>query len=194
MEIGLSDEAKRRCSCGCSHSGGWLTGQQIAAAVDDGNITIQPFLPSLLNPNSYNYRLGPAIRRLLSTEIDLLGSEEYETLDIEQHGLVLHPGECYLGHTIEILGSPTFASLVTGRSTIGRKFVTNHITAGLVDVGFRGQVTLEIVVQRPTRVYAEIPFGQIYWFTLNGAALPQYDGKYQGQLGPTAARRGQSNA
>jgi dCTP deaminase len=169
-------------------TGGWLSGEQIQRAVGAKGITIEPFSSELLNPNSYNYRLGPQVLRLITEEIDLLGAEEFEALDIGPGGLVLLPGECYLGHTCEVFGSNYFASLITGRSSVGRKFVTNHITAGLIDVGFCGQVTLEIVVQRPTRVYAGIPFGQIFWFSLFGPPTPQYVGKYQGQVGPVESR------
>jgi dCTP deaminase len=169
-------------------AGGWLTGSQIALAVHAGSITIEPFESAQLNPNSYNYRLGPSVRRLTSPELDMLRDDEYEDLLIGEEGLVLLPGECYLGHTFETFGSRHYASLITGRSSVGRKFVTNHITAGLIDIGFFGEITLEITVQRPTRVYAGLPFGQIYWFSLCGEALPQYDGKYQQQLGPTASK------
>ena len=80
-----------------------------------------------------------------------------------------------------------YASLVTGRSSVGRKFVTNHITAGLIDQGFIGNITLEIVVFKRTRVYPGMKFGQIFWFTTAGAPY-LYDGKYQGQSGPTLSR------
>jgi dCTP deaminase len=168
--------------------GGWLSGSAIEDAVRTGEILIAPFRSSALNPNSYNYTLGRNILRLLSAEIDLLGEEEYEELTITDDGLMLFPGECYLAHTAEQFGSSVYASLVTGRSSVGRKFVTNHITAGLIDVGFFGQITLEVTVQRPTRVYAGVPFGQIYWFSIYGDISPQYAGKYQAQAGPTKSR------
>lgn len=168
--------------------GGWLSGRAIDEAVRAGDISILPFRRSALNPNSYNYTLGATLLRLLSPAIDLLGDEEYEEFLIEDGGTVLNPGECYLAHTSETFGSSVYASLITGRSSVGRKFVTNHITAGLIDVGFYGQITLEVVVQRPTRVYSGIPFGQIYWFSVHGEISPQYDGKYQSQVGPTKSR------
>ncbi|MFE9188393.1 dCTP deaminase [Micromonospora sp. NPDC007208] len=168
--------------------GGWLTGSRIRDAVASGEILISPFREDQLNPNSYNYTLGDSLLRLVSEEIDLRGVDEFEEVLIASDGLVLQPGECYLGHTAEVFGSRVFASLITGRSSVGRKFVTNHITAGLIDVGFEGQITLEITVQRPTRVYAGILFGQIYWFSLHGSPEPQYSGKYQNQDGPTPSR------
>jgi dCTP deaminase len=137
-------------------------------SVECGTITILPFSAEQLNPNSYNYRLGPKIHRLTSDTLDMLAEDDYEEIAIDRDGIVLLPGECYLGHTIETFGSTQYASLITGRSSVGRKFITNHITAGLIDVGFLGEITLEITVQKPTRVYPYLPFGQIVWFSLNG--------------------------
>jgi dCTP deaminase len=168
--------------------GGWLTGSAIMESVKTGDIVISPFSENAVNPNSYNYTLGHSVLRLTSDEIDLLAPDDFEKLPIPEDGLVLMPGECYLGHTDEVFGSNMFASLVTGRSSIDRKFITNHVTAGLIDVGFFGQITLEIVVQKPTRVYGGIPFGQIFWFSLCGPPSPLYTGKYQGQAGPTQSR------
>jgi dCTP deaminase len=165
-----------------------LSGDAIAEAVGNGEISIIPFDVAGLNPNSYNYTLGGRLLRLISPEIDLLGEEEYEELVVDEAGLMLYPNECYLAHTDQVFGSNLYASLITGRSSIGRKFVTNHITAGLIDVGFFGQITLEVIVQRPTRVYAGIPFGQIFWFSVHGNIAPRYTGKYQLQAGPTRAR------
>lgn len=182
------DEARHGQSTPPSGYGGWLTGAGIDAAQARGEIHISPYDRGQLNPNSYNYRLGSKIRRLASAEVDLLTEEDWEDLRIPPVGLRLMPGECYLGHTKEEFGSLQYASLVTGRSSIGRKFITNHVSAGLIDVGFFGQITLEITVQRPTTVYEDIPFGQIFWFSLHGSATIRYNGKYQGQLGPTQSR------
>jgi dCTP deaminase len=167
--------------------GGWLTGRQIISEVVGGRITIEPFDLERVNPNSYNYTLGARLLRLVTPVLDMCGREEYEEIEIAPNGCLLLPSECYLGTTQERFGSDCFASLVTGRSSVGRKFVTNHITAGLIDVGFVGQITLEITVQRPIRVYQGIPFGQIFWFSLYG--FPSlYSGKYQLQSGATPSR------
>ena len=170
-----------------SVSFGWLTGNEIVKQVRANRITIEPFSERLVNPNSYNYRLSPRIRRLKNIVVDLKEQDEFEDFEISSAGLLLSPGECYLGATLEIFGSDHFASLITGRSSLGRKFITNHITAGLIDQGFRGQITLEITVQRPTRIYSGAIFGQIFWFTVVGAAR-LYNGKYIDQRSPTASK------
>jgi dCTP deaminase len=167
---------------------GWLTGARIAREVAAGSIIIDPFSSDELNPNSYNYTLDSRLLRLENDIIDMRGPDAYEELEIPAEGIVIQPGECYLGATAQTFGSACFASLVTGRSSVGRKFITNHITAGLIDIGFVGQITLEITVQRPTRIYSNLAFGQIYWFSVFGPIEHQYSGKYQGQVGPTTSR------
>jgi dCTP deaminase len=168
-------------------SSGWLSGGEITEQVRAGRIKIAPFSEEQVNPNSYNYRLHPTIRRLTNDVIDMRRPDEFEDLEVPDEGLLLYPGECYLGCTTEMFGSNHYASLVTGRSSVGRKFVTNHITAGLIDQGFHGRITLEITVQRPTRVYPGIVFGQIFWFTSVGQAV-LYNGKYAGQADPIGSR------
>lgn len=168
-------------------AGGWLTGAEIERQRERGRIVIDPFEPSALNPNSYNYTLHPSLKRLTDLVIDLKSEDNWEELEITESGLRLEPGECYLGSTNEQLGSGWYPSLITGRSSIGRKFITNHVTAGLVDVGFLGRITLEITVTKPTVVYAHIPFGQIFWFSSMGL-LRQYSGRYQAQARSTPSR------
>lgn len=167
--------------------GGWLSGNEIKFQVKKGGILIDPYDDNMVNPNSYNYHLGYQIIRLKNDILDLKEKDEFEEIDIPEDGFVLLPGECYLGITMEKFGSNKYASLITGRSSIGRKFVTNHITAGLIDQGFFGNITLEIMVNKPTRVYAGIVFGQIFWFTVYGEPL-LYCGKYQNQQKPTISR------
>ncbi len=166
---------------------GWLTGCEIEKMVQAGKIFIEPFDKAYLNPNSYNYHLGERMMRLMGDCIDMREQDEYEELTVPPEGLTLYPGECYLGTTNEIFGSDHFASLVTGRSSVGRKFVTNHITAGLIDQGFHGRITLEITVQKPTIVYPNIAFGQIFWFSVMGDPN-LYHGKYQNQSKATISQ------
>lgn len=180
---------EHRCGAeaGCRRRGGWLTGRELVRQVFLRRITIQPFRIKSVNPNSYNYSLHPTVRRLVNRVIDMKTPDEFEDLAIPEEGLVLSPDECYLACTEEWFGSDHYASLITGRSSIGRKFATNHVTAGLIDQGFHGRITLEITVQRPTRVYAGMPFGQIFWFTAVGEPL-LYAGKYHQQGSPTESR------
>lgn len=165
----------------------WITGNEIKKQRELGNIKIEPFFDERINSNSYNYSLNPKILRIKNEIIDMMKEDEYEELTIPESGLMLKKGECYLGCTDETFSSDVFASLVTGRSSVGRKFITNHITAGLIDQGFSGRITLEITVQKDTIVYPHIPFGQIFYFKTEGEPL-LYKGKYQGQNQPTISK------
>jgi dCTP deaminase len=169
------------------NKGGGLTGKEIINAVSNGDIIIRPFLKEAVNPNSYNYHLGPTLKRIKNEVIDLNKEDDYELITIPKTGYKLMPNECYIGSTIETFNSDVYASLVTGRSSIGRKFITNHVTAGLIDQGFNGTITLEITVTKPTIVYPYIKFGQIFWFTTHGESN-LYTGKYQNQEGPTMSK------
>ena len=160
---------------------GWLTGSEITKQVAVDRIRISPFAEVDVNPNSYNYHLYSPVRRLLNDVIDMRMPDQFEDLVIPEDGMLLYPHECYLGCTTEEFGSDYYAALITGRSSVGRKFVTNHVTAGLIDQGFYGRITLEITVQRPTRIYPGMAFGQIFWFTSVGTAA-LYEGKYRGQM------------
>ncbi|WLE95291.1 MAG: dCTP deaminase [Candidatus Electrothrix communis] len=168
-------------------NGGWLAGTLVDREVNNGNIIITPFLKECLNPNSYNYHLDKYLKRLTSAVLDCKIEDEYEDITIPKEGYILQPGECYLGSTKEIFGSNIYAALITGRSSVGRKFITNHVTAGLIDQGFLGKITLEITVQKPTKIYRFMRFGQIFWFTVFGNA-ELYTGKYQNQSHPTTSR------
>lgn len=167
--------------------GGWLAGTMIEAEFRNEKIKIEPFLHECLNSNSYNYHLDKNLKRLSSTIIDCKHPDQFEEITIPKEGYILEPGECYLGTTKEIFGSDYYASLITGRSSVGRKFITNHVTAGLIDQGFLGKITLEIVVQKRTRIYPLMRFGQIFWFTVVGEA-DLYKGKYQHQSDPTMSK------
>src|SRR3990172_3881115 len=115
---------------------GWLTGSEITRQVELGRIRISPFEKEQVNPNSYNYRLDPMIRRLTNDIIDMRRADEFEDILIPEDGLLLRAGECYLGCTVEEFGSDYYAALVTGRSSVGRKFITNHITPPLLHHAF----------------------------------------------------------
>jgi dCTP deaminase len=167
--------------------GAWLTGHKIREEVERGRIKIWPFSDDCIQANSYDYRLDSHILRMTNDSIDLREPDEFEKIYIGERGYVMMPGECYLGSTIEVFYSPFYPAIVTGRSSLGRKFITNHITAGLIDQGFEGTITLEITVQKPTRVYPGIRFGQISWFEPSGDPM-LYKGRYQNQDGPTPSR------
>ena len=173
---------------------GWLTGEQVKIEAKYQRITIDPFNNDQVNPNSYDYRLGSTIKRLMPNSdyhgryfLDPKKPMRYKEIELTTRGFLLEPGQAYLGHTVEVFGSDYFASLVTGKSSIGRLFIHNHICAGLIDQGFLGQITLEIEVQLPTVVYPNMRFGQIFWFESVGL-VKLYSGRYHHQKSATPSQ------
>ncbi|WP_327375421.1 dCTP deaminase [Streptomyces sp. NBC_01216] len=164
-----------------------LTGPEITAAAHDGRLAISPFEPGQVNPNSYNVRLGPTLLTYTTTVIDAHQANPTATVEIGEDGYVLQPGELYLGHTLEQVGSDTFVPLLFGRSSVGRLGLFVEITAPIGDIGFHGQWTLMLSPIRPLRVYAGMKIGQIMFFVSTGD-IDLYAGKYQAADGPQPSR------
>jgi dCTP deaminase len=160
-----------------------LTGPEITAATRDGRLTISPFAPNQVNPNSYNVRLGSTLLTYTADVIDAHQPNPTRTVEIGAGGYVLQPSELYLGHTLEAVGSDTFVPLLFGRSSVGRLGLFVEITAPIGDIGFLGQWTLMLSPIRPLRVYAGMKIGQIMFFLASGD-IDLYRGKYQAARGP----------
>ncbi|MEU0242858.1 dCTP deaminase [Streptomyces sp. NPDC012474] len=164
-----------------------LTGPEITAAAHDGRLRITPFSAEQVNPNSYNVRLGSTLIVYTSEVLDAHRPNPTRDITIAPEGEVLQPGELYLGHTLEEVGSDTFVPLLFGRSSIGRLGLFVEITAPIGDIGFHGQWTLMLTPTRPLRVYAGMRIGQIMFFVSTGDIDP-YRGKYQAAAGPQPSR------
>jgi len=160
-----------------------LTGPEITAAHRDGRLRISPFEPDQVNPNSYNVRLGPTLLTYTDPVLDAHRPNPTTQVDIGPDGYVLQPGELYLGHTVEEVGSDTFVPLLFGRSSVGRLGLFVEITAPIGDIGFHGQWTLMLSPTRPLRVYPSMKIGQIMFFVSVGP-IALYAGKYQAAHGP----------
>lgn len=161
-----------------------LTGRQIKQEWLTGNILITPFDEELLNPNSYNFRLGKQILMYNKGEvIDTRMTPTTHEIEFPDEGLVLDPGKFYLGHTLEIMGSSCYVPILGGRSSTGRLGLFIHITAPLGDVGYFGQWTLQLRATVPVRVYPGQKIGQMTFVKTYGE-IEEYTGKYQGGKGP----------
>lgn len=163
-----------------------LTGPEITAAVADGRLRIDPFVPKHVNPNSYNVRLGDTLMVYTEPVIDAHRRNPTRSLRIPASGFELQPGELYLGHTQEKVGSDTFVPLLFGRSSVGRLGLFVEITAPIGDIGFHGQWTLMLSSIRRLRVYPGMRIGQIMFF-LSVGPVALYQGKYQAACGPQAS-------
>lgn len=151
-----------------------LSGQTIRQRVETGSIGVQPPpLEAQYQPASLDLRMGKEL-------LDPATGEVTEDLTLE-------PWEFRLGHTQDYLKIPNdLGAQVDGRSTVGRKGVIIHTVAGWCDPGFEGQLTLEMlnVSKEPVTFEEGERIGQMIFFKLDTPA-PSYDGKYQGQEGPT---------
>ncbi len=175
-----------------------LTGPEILRQIDLGHIVIEPFDRSLLNPNSVNLRMGEELliyeriprpldaktgEGIGETYLDMRVEPKIKRFKIPDEGLILEPGQLYIGHTKEYTETRNFVPCIEGRSSVARLGLCVHITAGFGDVGFCGQWTTEMTVVHPLRVYRDVPICQISYSTIEGAIMP-YHGKYQKNRGP----------
>ncbi|WP_333738166.1 dCTP deaminase domain-containing protein [Streptomyces sp. IBSBF 2806] len=163
-----------------------LTGNEIEREWANGRITIEPFTPEQVNPNSYNFRLGRTLRVYRNLPLDAKQTNEFDEIEIPDEGYVLEPGRLYLAHTIEVLGSKVYAPTFAARSSVARLGIFINLSASLGDIGFTGQWTLQLYTLNRVRVYPGINIGQMMWWRPQGEIL-LYDGKYQGSVGPRSS-------
>ncbi|MER5553523.1 PEP/pyruvate-binding domain-containing protein [Streptomyces sp. NPDC002793] len=163
-----------------------LTGSEIERERTNGRITIEPFTPEQVNPNSYNFRLGKTLRTYRGTSLDARRTNDFEEIVIPDDGYVLEPGRLYLAHTIEVLGSEHYAPTFAARSSVARLGLFINLSASLGDIGYTGQWTLQLYTMNRVRVYPGINIGQMMWWRPQGEIV-LYDGKYQGSVGPRSS-------
>ncbi len=179
-----------------------LSDRSIHEAVQAGRIVIDPYDPIYVQPSSVDLRVDRYFRVFENHRypyIDPKTAQEDLTTMIEVEGdeaFVLHPGEFVLGSTFERveLGDDIVARL-EGKSSLGRLGLLIHSTAGFVDPGFDGHLTLELsnVANLPIAIYPEMKIGQLSFYQLTTPADHPYGtavagSKYQGQRGPTPSR------
>ena len=179
-----------------------LSDRSIRQALDNGRIVIEPLAEGAVQPSSVDVRLDRAFR--------VFANHRYPYIDVRAHQpdltelvevawdepFILHPGEFVLGATLERIGLPDdIVARLEGKSSLGRLGLLIHSTAGFVDAGFDGYVTLELsnVATLPIAIYPGMKVGQFAFFRLDQAAENPYGSKatgskYQGQRGPTASR------
>ncbi len=174
----------------------------IRDAIETGRILIDPFEPTYVQPSSVDLRCANGFRVFVNhrySEIDPRSPQTDLTQLIEvvdDEPFMLHPGEFVLGSTLERvkLGDDVVARL-EGKSSLGRLGLLIHSTAGFVDPGFEGHITLELsnVATLPIAIYPGMKIGQISFYQMTTPAdhpygSPELGSKYQGQSGPTASR------
>ena len=179
-----------------------LSDRDIRAEIDNGRVVLDPWDPAMIQPSSVDVRLDKYFR--------LFDNHKYPVIDpsLDQpdltrlvevdpaDGFVLHPGEFVLGSTLEAVTLPDdLAARVEGKSSLGRLGLLTHATAGFVDPGFTGHVTLELsnVATLPIMLWPGMKIGQLAFCPLSSPAehpygSATYGSHYQGQRGPTASR------
>ncbi|MFO7244728.1 MAG: dCTP deaminase [Actinomycetes bacterium] len=183
-----------------------LSDRDILAEIESGRVRLDPYEPSMIQPSSIDVRLDKFFR--------VFDNHKYAAIDpaVEQPELtrlvetksgepfILHPGEFVLGSTYESVGLPDdIAARLEGKSSLGRLGLLTHSTAGFIDPGFEGNVTLELsnTATLPIYLWPGMKIGQLCFFRLSSPAenpygSATYGSRYRGQRGPTASKSWQN--
>jgi dCTP deaminase len=178
-----------------------LSDRDIRAALEAGTIKIEPYDPEDIQPSSVDLHLDRSFRVFRNNRypyIDVRAPQPdlTEKLTIENdEPFILHPGEFVLGQTLEFVELPNdVVSRLEGKSSLGRLGLLIHSTAGFVDPGWKGNLTLELsnVATLPIALYYGMRIGQISFFTMSSPVdrpygSPELRSRYQGQKEPTAS-------
>lgn len=180
-----------------------LSDKTIKEEIKNGDLVIDPFKEENIQPSSYDVTLAPKFRifkNLHEPVVDVKSNNIEELTDIteasKEKGIIVHPGEFILGATEEFIEIPdNLVSRLEGRSSLGRLGLVVHSTAGYIDPGFKGTVTLEISndSRMPIRLYPGLRVGQLVFSKMTTSAEYPYgheklNSKYQGQRDPTASK------
>jgi dCTP deaminase len=179
-----------------------LSDATIRRLVDEGRIVVDPWDPDMVQPASVDLRLGDSFRvfhNFRTSAIDLRDPPKDLTEEVTVEPdtpFVIHPGEFCLGRTAEWVElADDLLARVEGKSSIGRLGLIVHATAGFVDPGWKGTLTLEFanLTRVPIKLYAGLPIAQLSFMELDRAAERPYGSEglgshYQGQLAATESR------
>jgi dCTP deaminase len=179
-----------------------LSDRTIRQEIEAGRIVFDPYDPSMVQPSSVDVRVDGKFRVFHNARypyIDVRKPMEDLTELVEigpDDSFILHPGEFVLGQTLERVRLPDdLVARLEGKSSLGRLGLLIHSTAGFVDAGFEGNLTLELsnVANLPITIILGMPIGQISFMRMDGPVDTPYGSdetgsKYQGQAEPTPSR------
>jgi dCTP deaminase len=179
-----------------------LSDRDILSELDAKRVQLDPFDAAMVQPSSVDVRLDRFFRVFENhryPHIDPAEEQPDLTRLVEPSGeepFILHPGEFVLGSTYELVTLPDdVAARLEGKSSLGRLGLLTHSTAGFIDPGFSGHVTLELsnVATLPIKLWPGMKIGQLCFFRLSSPAehpygSSKYGSRYQGQRGPTPSR------
>ncbi len=171
-----------------------MVDHEIKQVIENGDLIIEPYLPSLVQPNSYDVRLAD---RFTWHEPGNEIIDPYDSVSVQakvqetiQDSIVIQPQQFILAATYEKFSLPAdIVGQLTGKSSLARLGLMVHVTAGFIDAGFSdppAQITLEIVNvgNRPVRLTALMPIGQMVFTRTSHCELPynkKNNAKYNGQ-------------
>ncbi|MWV51145.1 dCTP deaminase [Rathayibacter sp. VKM Ac-2803] len=179
-----------------------LSDRDIKSELTSGRVGLAPHDASMIQPSSVDVRLDRFFRLFDNHRYPYIDPAEDQpelTRLVETpagEAFILHPGEFVLGSTYEEVSLPDdIAARLEGKSSLGRLGLLTHSTAGFIDPGFTGHVTLELsnVATLPIMLWPGMKIGQMCFFRLSSPAekpygSAEYSSRYQGQRGPTASR------
>ena len=179
-----------------------LSDRDIKAEIDGGRVRLEPYDEVMVQPSSIDVRLDKFFRLFDNHKYPFIDPAEDQPdltrlIEVERdEPFILHPGEFVLGSSFEVVTLPDdLAARLEGKSSLGRLGLVTHSTAGFVDPGFSGHVTLELsnVATLPIKLWPGMKVGQLCFFRLSSPAehpygSAKYGSRYQGQRGPTASR------
>lgn len=179
-----------------------MSDRDIRASIEAGLIGLDPLEMGLLQPSSIDVRLDRFFRLFDNHKYAFIDPAEQQDeltrlIEVDAgESFILHPGEFVLGSTFEFVTLPDdVAARLEGKSSLGRLGLLTHSTAGFVDPGFKGHVTLELsnMATLPIKLWPGMKIGQLCFFKLTSPSehpygSEKYSSRYQGQRGPTASR------
>ncbi len=183
--------------------GAVLSDRDIREALESGGLIVEPLAEHAIQPASLDIRLDREFRvfrnyreAFIDVRAPVDDLTEIERIEDDDTAFVLHPGEFVLGSTLERVALPdNLVARVEGKSSLGRLGLLVHATAGYVDPGWDGHLTMELsnVSNLPIKLYYGMKIGQLSFLELKTPAerpygSPGLGSKYQGQTGPTASR------
>jgi len=179
-----------------------LSDRDIRAEIAANRVGVEPFDEEMIQPSSVDVRLDKFFRVFENHKYSVIdpSTEQAElTREVISEGdepFILHPGEFVLASTYEVITLPDdIAGRLEGKSSLGRLGLLTHSTAGFIDPGFSGHITLELsnVANLPVKLFPGMKIGQLCLIKLSSPAehpygSEKYGSRYQGQRGPTASR------
>ena len=179
-----------------------LSDRDIRKELAGGRVVLDPLDDGMVQPSSVDVRLDRFFRLFDNHKYAVIDPAEDQPeltrlVEVDGDGpFVLHPGEFVLGSTFETVTLPDdVAARLEGKSSLGRLGLLTHSTAGFIDPGFSGHVTLELsnVATLPIKLWPGMKIGQLCFFRLSSPAehpygSAKYGSRYQGQRGPTPSR------